>query len=78
MFLSTFGGVVILGIAVLVFGWMTNLSGYNVENIENLMFVAQNTMIDVGQLLLAGMNVGHDGIYAHLGTFWRISRYMGP
>ena len=47
-FLSTFGGVVTLGIAVLVFGWMTNLSGYNVENIENLMF-------DVGQLLLAGI-----------------------
>lgn len=54
-FLSTFGGVVTLGIAVLVFGWMTNLSGYNVENIENLMFAAQNTMIDVGQLLLAGI-----------------------
>ena len=66
-FLGTLGGVVVSGAAALIFGQMTNLSGYNVSNIESLLFVAQNTAIDVGQLLFAGV------LFASLGAVMDIA-----
>ena len=52
---ATLGGILTACLAAILFGHAVNLSGYNVSNIENLMFVAQNTLIDVGQLLFAGI-----------------------
>ncbi len=52
---SAFGGVLIAGIAAGLFGYAAGLSGYNVSNIEALMFIGQSTSIDVGQLLFAGI-----------------------
>lgn len=43
------------GIAAEVFGRMAHLSGYNVPNIESLLFISQNSKIDVGELLFAGI-----------------------
>ncbi|MGN0949403.1 MAG: YibE/F family protein [Mitsuokella sp.] len=60
--LASFGGVLSAGIAAEVFGRMAHLSGYNVPNIEALMFVSQNTKIDVGGLLFAGI------LFASLGA----------
>ncbi len=66
-FLATLGGIIIAGAAAILFGHLVNLSGYNVSNIENLMFVAQNTMIDVGQILFAGI------LFASLGAVMDIA-----
>ena len=60
--LASFGGVLSAGIAAEVFGRMAHLSGYKVPNIEALMFVSQNTKIDVGGLLFAGI------LFASLGA----------
>lgn len=60
--LAAFFGVVLAGMAALLFGQAAGLSGYNVSNIEALLFVAQNTSIDVGQLLFAGI------LFASLGA----------
>lgn len=66
-FASTFCGILIaVGIA-LAFGWATSLSGYNVANIESLLFIGQNTLIDVGQLLFAGI------IFSSLGAVMDIA-----
>lgn len=66
-FLATIGGILTAGAAAVIFGHAVNLSGYNVSNIENLMFVAQNTMIDVGQILFAGI------LFASLGAVMDIA-----
>lgn len=66
-FLATLGGIIAAGVAAIIFGHLTNLSGYNVSNIENLMFVAQNTLIDVGQILFAGV------LFASLGAVMDIA-----
>lgn len=60
--IAAFGGVLSAGISAEVFGQMAHLSGYNVSNIEALLFVGQNTRIDVGQLLFAGI------LFASLGA----------
>ena len=65
--LSAFGGVLAAGITALIFGRAAGLSGYNVSNIEALMFVSQNTPIDVGQLLFAGI------LFASLGAVMDIA-----
>lgn len=59
---ATLGGILTACLAAIIFGHAVNLSGYNVSNIENLMFVAQNTLIDVGQILFAGI------LFASLGA----------
>ena len=53
--LATFFGLLIAGLTADIFGYFTSLSGYNVSNIEALLFIGQNTLIDVGQLLFAGV-----------------------
>lgn len=60
--LASFGGVLSAGIAAEVFGRMAHLSGYNVPNIEALLFINQNSKIDVGELLFAGI------LFASLGA----------
>ena len=66
-FLATLGGILTAGISAIIFGQAVNLSGYNVSNIESLMFVAQNTMIDIGQILFAGI------LFASLGAVMDIA-----
>lgn len=60
--IAAFGGVLAAGLAAEGFGAAAHLSGYNVTNIEALLFVAQNTRIDVGGLLFAGI------LFASLGA----------
>lgn len=64
---ATLGGILTACLAAIIFGHAVNLSGYNVSNIENLMFVAQNTLIDVGQILFAGI------LFASLGAVMDIA-----
>jgi uncharacterized membrane protein len=65
--LSTFSGITASAVIAICFGHSTSLSGYNVSNIESLMFIGQNTLIDVGQLLFAGI------IFASLGAIMDIA-----
>lgn len=65
--ISTFLGLLTAGLAADIFGYFTSLSGYNVSNIEALLFVGQNTLIDVGQLLFAGV------LFASLGAVMDIA-----
>ena len=60
--IASFGGVLSAGIAAEVFGRMAHLSSYNVPNIESLLFISQNSKIDVGELLFAGI------LFASLGA----------
>ncbi|MCI7599699.1 MAG: YibE/F family protein [Megasphaera sp.] len=64
---ATLGGILTACLAAILFGHAVNLSGYNVSNIENLMFVAQNTLIDVGQILFVGI------LFASLGAVMDIA-----
>lgn len=41
--LGTIGGVVVAGLIALVFGKAAHITGYNVDDIENLVYVAQNS-----------------------------------
>jgi uncharacterized membrane protein len=66
-FLATLGGILIAALAAVIFSHMTKLTGYNVGNIESLIFVAQNTPIDVGQVLFAGI------LFASLGAIMDIA-----
>lgn len=48
-------GVLIAGISAWLFGKTADIDGFNVSNIETLIYVAQNTKVKVGELLFAGI-----------------------
>lgn len=52
---GTITGVCIAGMFAWIFGKVTHLTGYNVSDVENLVYVEQNTDIRVGELLFAGI-----------------------
>ena len=52
---GTLGGVVMAGISAWLFSICADINGYNVGEIENLLFIAQNTPVRIGELLLAGI-----------------------
>jgi uncharacterized membrane protein len=39
----------------IIFGKLAHISGYNVENIETLIYVGQNSKLDIGGLLFLGI-----------------------
>lgn len=53
--LGTVLGVVIAGLFATVFGYFTKISGYNVSDIEDLVFVGTKTNIQIGGLLFSGI-----------------------
>lgn len=53
--LGTVFGVAVAGISAALFGQMAGISGYNVSEVESLLFVGQNTEIRVGELLFSGI-----------------------
>ncbi|MBU2701275.1 putative membrane protein [Sporomusaceae bacterium BoRhaA] len=65
--IASIGGIFTAGLTAILFGKATALSGYNVSNIESLLFVAQNMPIDVGQILFAGI------LFASLGAVMDIA-----
>lgn len=65
--IASIGGIFTAGLAAILFSKATALSGYNVSNIESLLFVAQNMPIDVGQILFAGI------LFASLGAVMDIA-----
>ena len=54
-------GVLISAMFALIFCKMTDISGYNVSAIESLIYVRDQTGIEVGQLLFAGILIASLG-----------------
>lgn len=52
---GTVAGVVISGLLAVLFGKLTQISGYNVSDIEQLEYVGQMTNVRIGELLYAGI-----------------------
>ena len=65
--LGTILGVVISGIAAWGFGALAHISGYNVDNIDTLVSVANMTNIQVGDLLFAGILISSLGAVMDVG-----------
>ena len=53
--IGTIMGVAVSGIIAMLFGKLSHISGYNTEEIENLIYVAQNCKLQVGDLLYSGI-----------------------
>lgn len=53
--LGTVAGVVLAGVSAWLFGAAADIGGYNVSNIEDLIFIGQNTQVNIGELLFAGI-----------------------
>lgn len=64
---GTVGGVVVAGIYAWIFGKVTRISGYNVSDIENLIYVGDQTNIQVGELLFAGILIAALGAVMDVG-----------
>lgn len=58
---GTVTGVVLSGLFAFIFCKMTDISGYNVSEIDELMFIAQNTAIKPGELLFSGILIASLG-----------------
>lgn len=59
--IGTVSGVIIAGAAAVIFGYFSGVSGYNVSDIENLLFLADSTKIQVGGLLFSGLLISSLG-----------------
>ena len=59
--LGTICGVVVAGIIALIFGMVANVNGYNVEEIETLVFIGQASKLDVGGMLFSGILISSLG-----------------
>ena len=64
---GTVGGVVISGLFAWLFGQATGIGGYNVSDIENLVYVGEMTEIRIGELLFAGMLIAALGAVMDVG-----------
>ncbi|MCM1333916.1 MAG: YibE/F family protein [Eubacterium sp.] len=59
--LGTVFGVCAAGAAAMLFGAAAGISGYNVSEIESLLFVAQHSKVKIGGLLFAGILISSLG-----------------
>lgn len=53
--IGTILGVVVAGALAFIFGELTHISGYNVSDIESLVYIQEQLDIQIGQLLFAGI-----------------------
>lgn len=58
---GTISGVIIAGICASVFSEIAHINGYNVNNIESLIYVSRYTKIQCGDLLFAGILISSLG-----------------
>lgn len=64
---GTIIGVVFAGIFAWIFGKVASISGYNVSDIENLVYVGEMTKIKIGELLFAGILIAALGAVMDVG-----------
>ena len=66
--IGTVFGVIASAVAAMVFGQFAGISGYNVSDIENLIYVQQVTSIKVGELLFSGIIISALGAVTDVGV----------
>ena len=49
---GTISGVLIAGIFATVFGKITRITGYNIEDIETMVYVSQNSKLQIGGVIV--------------------------
>lgn len=59
--IGTVGGVVIAGLFASLFGKLGHITGYNVEDIETLLYIGQNSKRQIGGLLFSGILIASLG-----------------
>lgn len=59
--LGTICGVVVAGIIAIIFGKFAHVNGYNVDEIETLIYVGQVSKIDIGGILFSGILISSLG-----------------
>lgn len=59
--IGTIIGVIIAGICAAGFGYVAKISGYNVSEVEELVFVANNTELKIGGILFAAILIASLG-----------------
>lgn len=59
--LGTLCGVVVAGLIAMAFGKTAHVNGYNVDEIETLIYVGQNSNLDVGGMLFSGILIASLG-----------------
>lgn len=65
--LGTMLGVIVAGMFAWVFGKLAGISGYNVSDIENLVFLEETTDLKIGELLFAGILIAALGAVMDVG-----------
>lgn len=58
---GTVGGVVVAGLIALVFGKTAHITGYNVDDIETMVYIAQNSKIKISGILFSGIIISSLG-----------------
>lgn len=66
--IGTVFGVIASAVAAMVFGHFAGISGYNVSDIENLIYVEQVTSIKIGELLFSGIIISALGAVTDVGV----------
>lgn len=59
--IGTVSGVVIAGIFASIFGMLTHINGNNVSDIETLIYIGQNSQLDISGLLFSGILIASLG-----------------
>lgn len=59
--LGTIAGVAVSGCVAMIFGKLAHISGYNTEDIEQMILISQNSKLQVGDLLYAGILIASLG-----------------
>lgn len=59
--IGTVGGVVIAGVSASLFGKWGHITGYNVSDIETLLYLGQNSKLQIGGLLFSGILIASLG-----------------
>ncbi|MDO4943829.1 MAG: YibE/F family protein [Ruminococcus sp.] len=65
--IGTASGVIISGVCALAAGKLSHITGYNVSDVENLIFIEDMTEIKVGELMFAGIIIASLGAVMDVG-----------
>lgn len=59
--LGTIAGVLVAGVFAFVFGALTHISGFNVQEIESLIYVGNNSRLQIGEIMFSGILIASLG-----------------
>ncbi len=59
--LGTIAGVLVAGLLALIFGSLAHISGFNVQEIESLIYIANNSKLKIGEILFSGILIASLG-----------------